>query len=230
MRAYHNDPKVKAKYVNRMKRHIKSDEVKQGVGYENGRGCAVGCTLNGYDHKAFEDELGVPEALAWLLDDLKDAPQFALDFLEAIPVGADLSLIAPKFNLWLLKDKEHGVYQYADAKGKKAINGVAKLLRRQIAGVKVRGSTWEKARAAARAAAETAWTAWTAGTAWTAKAAWAAETAETAARAVWTAETAWTAWTAKAALAARAARAAETAGAAARKIQADKLLELLKEA
>ena len=34
MRAYHNDPKVKAKYVNRMKRHIEADEIRQGIGYE----------------------------------------------------------------------------------------------------------------------------------------------------------------------------------------------------
>ena len=163
--AYNNDPKVKQKYVNRMIAHRKADEVIQGEGFNNGRGCAIGCTLDKYDHNAWAIEIcgddgGEHVELGRLVDGIfeslpKDkAPQFAQDVLEAIPHGADLSLVTTEFKLWLLKDKEHGVYKYADSQGKKAINQVAGLLRRKIAGVKVRQKSWVAARVAARTADE----------------------------------------------------------------------------
>lgn len=62
MQAYLNDPKIKRKYINRVKAHRKADELVQGVGWEsNGttRGCAVGCIFNGYDHSCGPEEIGV---------------------------------------------------------------------------------------------------------------------------------------------------------------------------
>ena len=75
-------------YVERMKNHIDQDELIRGIGYRNGRGCAVGCTLNAYNHKAYETELNIPEWAARLEDTLfermtKGKHQvFALKFLE----------------------------------------------------------------------------------------------------------------------------------------------------
>ena len=96
--SYHNDPIVKAKYVARFAAHRAADEVIQGTGFddETQHGCFVGCTLNDYNHKAFETELGWPEWLARLADaifeglDAKGAAQFGSDLLEAVPVGVDL--------------------------------------------------------------------------------------------------------------------------------------------
>lgn len=48
--SYHNDQAVKDKYVARFARHREMDQVIQGQGFENGRGCFVGCTLDAYDH------------------------------------------------------------------------------------------------------------------------------------------------------------------------------------
>lgn len=45
MLAYHNDPKIKLKYVARFEAHRVADEVIQGQGWEDGKGCFVGCTL-----------------------------------------------------------------------------------------------------------------------------------------------------------------------------------------
>ena len=96
MISYHNDPAVKAKYVARFAAHRAADEVIQGQGFENGRGCFVGCTLDAYDHEQFPIELGWPEWLARLADVIfeglpkSESAQFGTDLLEAVPVGIDL--------------------------------------------------------------------------------------------------------------------------------------------
>ena len=115
--AYHNDPKIKAKYINRVEAHRKADELVQGIGWEsNGvtKGCAVGCTLEAYNHSRYPIELGVPEDIAYLEDaifeglDKKTALQWPTRFLKAIPIGADLSLVCARFAVWCLTDKEFG--------------------------------------------------------------------------------------------------------------------------
>lgn len=46
MKSYHNNPAIKQKYIDRVKEHQRLDNLVQGYGYwENGKGCAVGCTL-----------------------------------------------------------------------------------------------------------------------------------------------------------------------------------------
>ena len=117
LRAYHGDPAVKAKYVARFAEHRAADAVIQGQGYEDGRGCFVGCTLQYYDHSRFPIELGWPEWLARLADMIfeglpkREAPQFGTDLLAAVPEGADLDAVKGPFllsiqrrNLERLKD------------------------------------------------------------------------------------------------------------------------------
>ena len=108
MKAFHGDPAVKEKYLARLRAHHAADEIIQGVGYNGSHGCAVGCTLNKHDHRAYENELGLPQWLARLEDRIfeglppKDAQQFAIDFLEAVPVGADVSKVR-----WQLASQRH---------------------------------------------------------------------------------------------------------------------------
>lgn len=96
MRAFHGDASVKDKYVKRVEAHAKADEIIRGKYWEDGKGCAVGCTIEGKEHRRYETELGIPEAIAHVEDYLfermpnEDAMTFPLRFLEAIPVGADL--------------------------------------------------------------------------------------------------------------------------------------------
>jgi hypothetical protein len=110
MLSFHNDIKVKEKYVNRVKAHAKADNLIQGVGWENGKGCAIGCTLESFDHSAYPTELGLPEWSAKLEDRLfegmenKYAMKFPLDFLEAIPVGVDLEPVKWKFCSYLCSE------------------------------------------------------------------------------------------------------------------------------
>lgn len=166
LRAFFGKKAIKAKYVSRVRKHREADQIRQGFGYwkkdDAGkfRGCAVGCTLHSDSHAAYEIELGVPRALARLEDRIFErlpaarALDWPTQFLEAIPVGADLSLVIPKFLLWLLVDGNHGVLRFArNAKSKNAIENVAALLRRKIAGDDPSIEEWRKAREAAAWAA-----------------------------------------------------------------------------
>ena len=159
MLAFHNDPKLKAKYLARVRKHRKADRIIQGTGWEYGRGCAVGCTLEAYDHNRYPIELGIPVELAKLEDGIfeglakSDAMDWPEMFLGAIPVGADLALVWPRFAHWLLVDDEHGVIQYAGSheRARSAIQGVADLFARLIAGDQPTTEEWGAARAAAGA-------------------------------------------------------------------------------
>ena len=131
MKAFHNEPKIKEKYLDRVTMHEKADEIIKGQYWENGKGCAVGCTIHSSNHASYETELGIPRIIARLEDGIFEnlpndlAKTWPRRFLEAIPVGADLSMVWPRFAVWLLLDKKYGVIQFAktDAQ-KKAIKDV----------------------------------------------------------------------------------------------------------
>lgn len=103
MLSYHNDPGIKAEYEARFAAHRAADEVIQGTGFDNGRGCFVGCTLDAYKHDRFPVELGWPTWLAHLADVIfegvpaEEAPQFGTDLLAAVPVGVDLEPVRHRF-------------------------------------------------------------------------------------------------------------------------------------
>lgn len=131
--SFHNDPAIKEKYLNRLYLHYKADEIIQGTYWQNGKGCAVGCTVHSRSHESYESELGIPRVLAYLEDGIfeglpnEKAKEFPIQFLEAIPVGVDLEPVWRKFMIWLLIDENEGVIRHAKtAKTKKVIKDVAK--------------------------------------------------------------------------------------------------------
>ena len=63
MKAFHNDPAIKEKYLSRVRAHRAADELIRGTGWDGHRGCAIGCTLESYDHARYPIELGVPEQI-----------------------------------------------------------------------------------------------------------------------------------------------------------------------
>src|ERR1043165_3004553 len=105
MLSYHNDPNIKALYTERFAQHRAADEVIQGQGFDKGRGCFIGCTLNAYDHSRFPIELGWPEWLARPADAIfegipkSEAPQFGTELLETVPIGVDLEPVRARFLL-----------------------------------------------------------------------------------------------------------------------------------
>ena len=237
MKAFHNDQAIKDKYLARVRAHRAADELIRGTGWDGHRGCAIGCTLERYEHARYPIELGVPEQIAYLEDHLFErlpldaAMAWPERVLSAIRVGADLSRVWPEFAIWMLT----GVIQYAGDREdvRAAIERVAELYRQPSVG------TEEAARAARAAEAAGAWAAAWAARAEAEAAAWAAGAAGTAARAAGTAaavaaaRAAWAA--ARAAWAAAraawaAAEAADVAEAAWIVAAADKLIALLEAA
>lgn len=132
--AYHGDKAIRKKYLDRVKAHYKADEIIHGTYWQDGKGCAVGCTVHSNSHEAYETELGIPRLLARLEDGIFEslqngrAKEWPVQFLSAIKVGADLSDIWPQFAVWLLIDGTWGVLQFAKTdKQRESINAVAKF-------------------------------------------------------------------------------------------------------
>jgi hypothetical protein len=177
MKAFHNDKKVKKKYLSRVQAHAKADEIIKGKYWEEGKGCAVGCTIHSSNHNAYETELGIPEWLAHVEDmifealPVKRAMKWPEEFLSSIPLGADLEQVKAPFLIFILESVlekfDHKKFPYVKA----AIYTVIGLYRS--------GETdFEKFRSAVEAA-------------WAARAAtWAPEAGAGAGAAAWAAEVA----------------------------------------
>ncbi len=236
MEAYHSNPELKAQFVALITAHEAADEIVQGTYWNDGRGCAVGCSIDSLNritgtrhshdnHAAYESLIGVPRILARLEDGIFEglpldvAKTWPRRFAEAIRPGADLSGVWTCFAVWLLTDAEHGVIRFAKNKRQRtAIQAVAELYSRQIAGETISKNAWQSAADAADAAYADA--------AYDAYAAYAAADAAYAAYAAYDAYAAACA----AAYAAAAADAADAAKQQARIVQADKLIALLEAA
>jgi hypothetical protein len=221
MLAFYNDPTLKAKYLSRVQDHQAADEIAQGFYWESGRGCAVGCTIHGRNHMAYERELGIPVMLARLEDQifeglpLEMAKAWPARFLGAVTPGSDLSQVGWKFLHWLLTDQIR-----VEGEGKifddvrKAIKQCADVLvPLKDGGVVDKDAAYVAADAAANAAYAARAAAYAADAA-----AYAAGAAGAARAAAYAADAA--AYAAGAAGAARAARAAAGAARAARAVDA----------
>jgi len=259
MLAFHNDTAIKEKYLTRVAAHRAADELIHGTGWSNGKGCAIGCTLENYDHSRYPIELGIPEILARLEDcifeGLKNgkAQEWPERFLSAIRPGADLSRVGWQFLHWLLTRSGIGSYDHPIVKD--AVAQCAEVLLPLTRGDPVDESAWSAAESAWSAAESAASAAASAASA-AESAASAASAAESAASAWSAASAAWSAWSAarsaawsaaesaaesawSAAESARSAAesawsaaesAAESAASAAWETMADQLIELLEAA
>ncbi len=108
MQAFHNDPKVKAFYVERLQEHHRLDQIISGVGWNGTSGCNVGCILHKYDHEAYPQELGLPAWYAHLCDAIFEnlpgdkRPAFAMATLTSITEGVDIEPVR-----WKLAIERH---------------------------------------------------------------------------------------------------------------------------
>ncbi len=95
LQAFHNKKSIQRKFLTRLENHYKLDEIIKGQYWENGKGCAVGCTVHSDSHNCYEIELGIPEWFARLEDTLFEgmpndkAKEFPLKLLQSIPLGFD---------------------------------------------------------------------------------------------------------------------------------------------
>ena len=247
MLTYFNDPKLKEMIVEEMKNHQKQDQIIKGTyGKQNGvwKGCAVGCAIHSINlrlgkefptdnHRVYEEAIGVPEWLARLQDTIfeglpdKENSQFAVDLLEAIPVGVNLDKVKWKFCAIILKENIDRVLalKIKDELKEQVVKSIQQCLNLHEEAIKT--GIWDRsaAESAARSAESAAESAWSAARS-AESAAW---SAESAARSVESVESA--AWSAARSAAESAARsAAESAESAAYQRYAKELLRLLREA
>jgi hypothetical protein len=217
LRAFHGDQAVKDKYLVRVRAHREADELVQRIGFDGGKGCAVGCTLDAYDHSRYPVELGIPIELAHLEDFIfeslskEDAMGWPERFLSSAKPGADLRMVWDRFTLWILIEEHPDRGEHCARMGK--------LFERHINGDTPTKKEWDMVAMVARdamaassvssardvRAARDAWVAWDARGACGAEAAGAA----------WDARYAWAAWEARAASISR---------------MADKLIDLMAQA
>jgi len=121
--------KTKDKYIASVKAHQKADRIIKGPYWQNGKGSAIGCTLEGDDHTKYETELGIPKEIAYLEDAIfeglpnEEAMKFPLQFLQAVPINTDLSHVIAKFVIWQFEDEKYGLKNIKEAKDDKKTYG-----------------------------------------------------------------------------------------------------------
>ena len=151
--AFHGDPKIKEDLLAQLQLHYDADEMTQDKYWQWGNGgrCPVGCTIHYRDEKDYETDYGISQALECLKDSILSglpnhlSKQWPLDFARAIPVGADLSLVWPKFAAWMLTDENYGAIQYAQSEdSKKAIQQTYHLCKQVAMGEEISVDEWNE--------------------------------------------------------------------------------------
>jgi hypothetical protein len=124
LRAFSYPGLDKVAFLAELQAHADADLIVKGTYWQDGKGCAVGCSLHSAavrlnlpagrvsfaDHASFETYLGIPQILARLEDrifeglPLAEAKLWPMQFAAAIAPGADLSGVWDKFAPWLLRE------------------------------------------------------------------------------------------------------------------------------
>jgi hypothetical protein len=103
MLAYPGGEAQKAAIIAELQEHADHDRLVKGQYWQNGKGCAVGCTIRSGNHVEYESRFGIPVMLAQLEDSIfeglpnEEAIKWPIQFMSMIPVSADLSLVGWKF-------------------------------------------------------------------------------------------------------------------------------------
>lgn len=134
MIAFLGNQEVKDLYLNRVRAHQFADELAKGKYWENGKGCAIGCTIHDSDHSKYESELGIPQWVANLEDRIFEclpserAMTWPSDFLEAINVGSDLNTILKPMLIFIMQEARE---KTKDIKSLSAIDSVLSELNKE---------------------------------------------------------------------------------------------------
>ncbi len=162
LRAFHNDASLKDFLLAELAKHREHDRIIRGTYWENGRGCAVGCTLEALrirscrpdiDHEShitLAKELDIPLILVRFEDHLferlpaAESQAWPERFTRAIKVGADLSMIWPRFALWLLTEEVPRYVQ--DRRSLVSLEKVGALYKEWCEGIKPSIDRWQTAR------------------------------------------------------------------------------------
>ena len=195
LKAYHNDPAIKEVLINQLQAHYDADEIIKGTYWQDGKGCAVGCSIHSSDHSLYEKELGLPEWIARVEDRIFEglpnhlSKEWPLRFSKAVKIGSNIDKIKIPFLILVVESVLDKFDHEKFPECKISIENLLHLLKtnpensEDAAWAAAGADAW--AAKAARAAARASWA--SAGAAWAAEAAeasaWAAAWAAGAARA-----------------------------------------------
>jgi hypothetical protein len=135
--SFHNNPQIKAEYVERAKAKTVFDERIIKHSYrENG---TIRYDYMGIDYWKYERVLGIPVIIASLKNVIARlipkscSEEYSLQFLLSIPVGRDLSVVWKRLFLWMLVDENEGVLKLANTEPNQvAVLLVAEVLRKSL--------------------------------------------------------------------------------------------------
>jgi len=136
----------KEDFIKELKWHQAQDNFIKGTYFEDGRGCAVGCSLESIartkglklsfcSHKEYEAHLGIPEWLARVEDRFFEgvsvgrSKQWPLEFAEAINTGANLEKAKIPFLIFVVESTLETFDHKKYPQSKKAIDGVLQVLK-----------------------------------------------------------------------------------------------------
>ena len=114
--AFHNDPALADLIRGQVAAHAAADEIAQGVYWQNGKGCFIGCIAHSDDPARVEQLTGFPVMLTKIAEGIfeglpnEQAKAFLPRAINAPKVGASLDLVGWKFLHWLVDEvlREHG--------------------------------------------------------------------------------------------------------------------------
>ena len=239
MIAWYGDPKLKSAAMDRLREHQRLDQFRQGLYFEEGKGCHLGCLTHASrsSHEATERMFGIEQRIAYWLETVfeglppGDAAEWVIESTEAIPVGADMSRCHHHLAVWLLGPDSPSSAGNQHHTVRAAVEGMRRLHMMAARGETVTDAQWQEAISAATAAESAAltaaltaagrsaeWSAWSPAAA----AAWSAESARLAESAAESAALTAEAWSS-------AARLAESARSAWKQI-AFKSMEIFRDA
>ena len=159
--AWYGEPALKEAAMAQLREHRRLDQITQGTYWREGRGCHLGCLthLNEDAHAGAERLFNFPQPVSHFLERVfeslpkSDAPAWVINSTEAIPVGADLSLVVNQIDLWILRDSD---LLHVTDENRKGIQTVIDLHIKTIHGELVSAEEWSAARSAAYLAAQLA--------------------------------------------------------------------------
>lgn len=164
MSAYHGSHELKVAIVAEMRAHAAAETLMRGHYWndEDKTGCFIGCITKSDSHAKAMERLGCPLPLCHLIDDVfegvsgasrADGRRFAVDILEAMPVGADLSAVPDHLMAWTMERLLTLEEVTENEAVRSCVDTVRGLYQRRLAGDEPSQEDWDAARAAAWAAA-----------------------------------------------------------------------------
>ena len=147
----------KQKYIDRAVLHRKADEIVQGLYYEDGKGCCVGCLAHANEnaHEELEKQTGIPEWLSRLADTLHEGlpdgeyQKWPELFVSSVPKNTThddfLYKVKAPFTVFVLKSNLEDFDHDRHPDVLNAVNGSIELWERDD----IYSTSWNAARSAA---------------------------------------------------------------------------------